>query len=94
MWGWERRARRDLAEKALGADRGGEVRAQDLERDGAVVLEVVGEIDRGDAAAAEQGETPVGPTFDPVALLKRHHETFVHGHGHWTARKLHRQRFA
>ena len=43
----------DLAQEALGAERGGELGVEHLERDRAVVLEVVREIDRGHAAAAE-----------------------------------------
>ena len=43
----------DLAQEALRAERGGELGVEHLERDRAVVLEVVGEIDGGHAAAAE-----------------------------------------
>jgi len=43
----------DLAEEALFAERGGELLAQDLHGDLAVVLEVVREIDRGHAPRAE-----------------------------------------
>ena len=43
----------DLAQESLGADHGGELGAQHLDRDLAVVLEVVGEVDRGHAARAE-----------------------------------------
>ena len=43
----------DLLEESLGAERGGELGAQDLERDGPIVPEVVGEIDGGHAAASE-----------------------------------------
>ena len=43
----------DLAEEPLGADDRGELRAQHLDRDLAVVLEVVREIDGGHAAGAE-----------------------------------------
>ena len=43
----------DLALEALGAERGGELGMQDLEGDRPVVAEVVGEVDRGHAAAAE-----------------------------------------
>ena len=43
----------DLAQEALRAERGGELGVQHLERDLAVVLEVVREIDRGHAPAAE-----------------------------------------
>ena len=40
----------DLGEEAFGADDGGEFGAEDLDGDGAVVLEVVGEVDGGHAA--------------------------------------------
>ena len=43
----------DLGQEALGADHGGELGAQDLERDAAVVPDVLGEIDRGHAAGAD-----------------------------------------
>ena len=43
----------DLGEEALGTDDGGEFGAEDLDGDGAVVLEVVGEVDRGHAALAQ-----------------------------------------
>ena len=43
----------DLAQEPLGAERGGELRAQHLDRDVAVVLEVVREVDGGHAAAPE-----------------------------------------
>ena len=43
----------DLAQEALGAERGGELGAEHLEGDLAVVLEVVGQVDRGHAAAPE-----------------------------------------
>ena len=43
----------DLPEESLRAERGGELGAQDLERDGPIVPEVVGEIDGGHAAASE-----------------------------------------
>jgi hypothetical protein len=60
----------DLALEALGPEHGGELRVQDLQRDGAVVLEVVGEIDRRhapapelplDAVAVGEGGNEVGP---------------------------------
>ncbi len=42
----------DLAQEALGAEGGAQLGVEDLERDGAVVLEVVGEVDARHAAAA------------------------------------------
>ena len=44
----------DLALEALGAERGGELGVQDLERDRAVVLQVLREVDRGHAPTAER----------------------------------------
>ncbi len=55
----ELRRQPDLALKPLGAERRGELRVQDLERDGAIVLVVDGEIDRGHAAATELALDPV-----------------------------------
>ena len=43
----------DLGQKPLGADDGGELGAQDLDRDLAVVLQILGEVHRGHAARAE-----------------------------------------
>ena len=45
--------RLDLAQEALGAERGAEVRMEHLDRHVAVVLEVVGEIHRRHSARAE-----------------------------------------
>ena len=54
MWGcWSRAAKLDLALEALGAERGGKLGEEDLEGDGAVVAEVLGQVDDGHAAAAE-----------------------------------------
>ena len=54
MWGcWSRAASLDLAQEALRAERGGELGVEHLERDRPVVLEIVGEVDRGHAAAPE-----------------------------------------
>src|SRR2546430_15948849 len=43
----------DLAQEPLGAEDGGKLRAEHLERDGAVVLEIASQIARGHPAAAE-----------------------------------------
>ena len=43
----------DLAQEPLGAERGGELGVEHLERDRAVVPEVLGEVDRRHAAAPE-----------------------------------------
>jgi hypothetical protein len=43
----------DLQEEPLRSERGSELGAQDLERDGPIVSEVAGEIDGGHAAASE-----------------------------------------
>ena len=42
-----------LEPEPLGTERGAELRTQQLERDGTLVLEIAGEIDRGHAAAPE-----------------------------------------
>src|SRR5690242_16079009 len=51
----------DLGQEAFGAEDGGELGAEDLEGDLAVVLQGVGEVDGGHAAAAERA-------FDGVAV--------------------------
>ena len=43
----------DLSQEALGTECVGKFRLQDLERDGAVVLQVLGEVDGGHPAVAE-----------------------------------------
>ncbi len=45
--------RPDLGEEPLGADHGGQLRLQHLDRDLAVVLEVLGQVHRGHAAGPE-----------------------------------------
>ena len=45
--------RPDLAEKPLGADHGGELRAHDLDGDLAVVPEILRQVDGGHAAGPE-----------------------------------------
>jgi hypothetical protein len=55
-----------------------------LEGDRAVVPEIVGQVDGRGAAAAEEREAPVRPPLDPVSLLERHREAFVHRHRHGT----------
>ena len=49
----QRRDRLDLAQEPLGADDGGQLGPENLDRDLAVVLQVLGQIDRGHAALAE-----------------------------------------
>jgi hypothetical protein len=58
----EARGEADLARKALGPDDGIEMKAQDLEGDGAVVLEVGGKVDGGHATLADLAldAVPVG----------------------------------
>ena len=53
----------DLGEEPLGADHGGELGPQDLERDLAIVSEVVREVDGGHAALAQLA-------LDPVAICE------------------------
>ena len=50
----------DLAEKPVGAERRGEFRMQNLERDDALVLGVLREIDRGHSAATKLTVNGVG----------------------------------
>ena len=65
MWGcWSRAATSISRREALGAERGGQLGAQDLHRHLAVVLEVLGEVDRRHAALAEL-------PFDAVAVGER-----------------------
>ena len=66
------RRRLDLGEKALGADHGGQLGAQDLHRDLAIVLEVVREIDGRHTARTEF-------TLDAVTICKCGSER----PGHW-----------
>jgi len=80
----------DLPEEALGSHRCRELRVDDLEGHRPVMPEIVGEEDRGGAAATQEREAPVGLPLDQVALLKRDRETLVHGHRHWPVRKLQR----
>jgi hypothetical protein len=49
----------DLALEALGAERGRELRQEDLEGDWAVVPEVLGQVDHSHAAPAELALDPV-----------------------------------
>ena len=49
----QRRRGRDLLHEPLGAQHGGELRLEDLERDLALVLDVLGQVDGGHAARAE-----------------------------------------
>ena len=58
------RGRLDLAQEPLGAERGAEVGMQHLDRDVAIVLEVVREVDGRHAAGAELA-------LDAVAVGKR-----------------------
>ena len=67
----ELRGELDLAQEAVAAERLGEVGAQHLERDVAVVLEVVREVDRGHAAGAELA-------LDAVAALEGGEQLYVH----------------
>ena len=49
----------DLALEPLGAERGGELGVEHLERDRPVVPQVLGQVDRGHAAPAELALEPV-----------------------------------
>ena len=57
----QRRNGLDLAKEPLGTDHRGQLGAQDLDRDFAIVLEVLGQVDRGHAALAQL-------PFDAVAV--------------------------
>ena len=54
--------RLDLGQEAFGSDHGGQLRLQNLQRDLALVLEVVGQVDRGHATLTKL-------TLDGVAAL-------------------------
>ncbi len=56
----------DLAQKPFGADDGGEVGAEHLDGDLAVVLEVVREVDGGHAAGAELALDPIAAARPPA----------------------------
>ena len=58
----------DLAEEAVGAERGGELGAEHLDGDRPLVLEVLGEVDRGHAAFADLA-------LDVVAISQRGSES-------------------
>ena len=64
----------DLAEKALGAHRDGELGVEHLDRDRPVVLEVAGEPDGGHAPAAELA-------LEGVAVLQTFAQQRRVGHG-------------
>ncbi len=65
----------DLALEPLGAERGGELGVQHLERHRAVVPEVVGEVHRGHAAPAELALDPVSPGQMRLQRLQLGHVT-------------------
>ena len=67
----------DLLHEALGAEHGGELRLEDLDRHLAVVLEVLGQIHGGHAALAQL-------PLDAVAVGERGGES-VKGCGHFAA---------
>lgn len=69
----KRRGGPDLRQETLGADDRGQFRAEDLDRHLAVALEVLGQVDRSQAAGAEF-------TLDPVPVGQRGSKTFE-GHG-------------
>jgi hypothetical protein len=58
----------DLALEAVGAEGGGELGVEHLERDRPVVLEIVGEEDRGHASAAELALEGVQPAQSVLKL--------------------------
>ena len=72
----------DLALEALGAERGGQLGVEHLERDRPLVLEVAGEIDGGHAPAAELA-------LERVAVPQAFAQQRRVGHGaRWVGRSL------
>ena len=67
----------DLAQEAVGAERGRQLLVQQLDRDGPVMLQVLGEEDRGHAAPAEL-------SLDRVMLDERITQCFQEI-SHWAA---------
>ena len=54
MWGWlRRRGDLDLAQEPIGADVGGKLRVEHFHRDRPPMLEVLGQMDGGHAAAPD-----------------------------------------
>ena len=70
----QRRCGLDLHHEALGAEHGGQFRLQHLDRDLAVVLQVLGEVHRGHAAGAELA-------LDAVAVGESDRQAGKVGHG-------------
>ena len=64
----------DLALEPLGAEGGGELREQDLQRDRAVVPEVLSQVDDGHAAAAQLA-------LERVAVRECIAQAIRHAHG-------------
>jgi hypothetical protein len=69
----------DLAQEPLGADDGGELGAQHLDGDLAVVLEVVGEVDGGHAAGTEFALEPVAVGEGRAQAFQVAHRAFPLG---------------
>ncbi len=62
------RRRLDLGQEPLGSDDRGQLRLQHLERDLPLVLDVIGEVDRGHPALAELALDAVAPLEGRVQL--------------------------
>ena len=75
----------DLAEEPVAAQRGGELRLEDLERDQPVMLEVFGEEDDGHAAVAELALDPVAVADGCGELLEEGHDRAGWGLGECAA---------
>ena len=73
----------DLAEEALGAEDGRELGAEDLEGDLAVVLQVVGAVDGGHAAAAELALDRVAVGEGSAQGVRYAHGSFLVGARSW-----------
>jgi len=63
----------DLAEKSLHAEHCGEVGVEDLERDRAVVLEIMGEKDSRHATGADAALHGVATVESALELLRNRH---------------------
>ena len=75
----------DFLQEPVAPDRGRELRPQDLDRDLAIVLQVVGQVDRGHAALAQLPLDPVavgeGWRKALSSMVKGGRESWVVGRG-------------
>src|SRR4029078_1143376 len=73
----EPRRRLDLEQEAFGADTRGELLAQDLDRDGAVVFEIVREVPGGHAAGPELAIDAVAVGEGSCETCQQRHRDFI-----------------